>query len=568
MSVKLRFKTDFTDFLMNDEFSGSIKLVTQSEIIECSAVLLAQHSSVLREMIKEDNEVFLTDNNHVRECLTVLYGGEIKLTEENFHDILKFMVLFHVEDAKWNVLHWMKTKTWNLDNANLLINSSIAVVKVLEEVPNSIVDRFSQMSILAPSRLFFEIRLKTIVNSNSTDTRNRSIDSAMEYLIQRVVDQRQFLKLLLDEALIAEYVPWIISLIDQSNYKIVVESLGTSQISNKMALLTRSQSEELFGKIEDLENLTMKDFKQLNKCKLDINEKITILKSLRFIKEDGNLFSCWKMLDGDGMTVLTNAFTDILDQFCIIECLLSWYSDNHYQSLCETRKHDVTESLLTTSIQRIYSSANDVILDDYISNVYKYCSQAGLAIPKLPKSPRMNLHSFFVFNTTVSVEGVDILLQITGQLRSNWFAILQEDRSKGIKFIVRISNGNLPEISVDRERGKHKISLHQSRENEYGKIVEYDGKKFNVFVYASIADIDKKQSNDGNDSKEKGNDASETQKYISSEHIPLYCDPRAAYKMINERLLKDGDVVTIKDVTFHMLFISRDLQFFRINLFD
>ena len=322
MTLKLQFSTDFTDYIGDENFSGSVKVVTKSEIIECSAVLLAQHSPILREMLKEDNELFLTDSNHVRECLSILYGGSVELTEENFHDILKFMVLFDIKGASEKVLHWMTDKKWNLDNASLLINSSIKVAKGAQK------SRISEFSVLLTSRLFFEIRMKAILDPNSTDIRYKSLDSAMEYLIPRVEEKKELLKLLFYEELIPDYIPWIIKLVDYSNYKILMDSLEVWQISNRMALLDRSQFVELFDRIEDLENLSLKDYKKLNKCKLIVNEKMTILKSLRFMKENQSIYSCWKMLDKDGMAVLTHTFTDILDQFLIIECIFSWKSVN------------------------------------------------------------------------------------------------------------------------------------------------------------------------------------------------------------------------------------------------
>ena len=102
--VKLQFDTDFTRFLELDGYHDPICIVTESEIIKCNAVLLAQHSNVLREYLKEEKELFLTDNKHVRECLSILYGGSVRLTEENFQDILKFMVSFDITSVRDQVL--------------------------------------------------------------------------------------------------------------------------------------------------------------------------------------------------------------------------------------------------------------------------------------------------------------------------------------------------------------------------------------------------------------------------------------------------------------------------------
>ena len=56
-TVKLDFNTDFTEFLAKDDYNDPICVVTESETIKCSAVLLAQHSSVLKEYLKEERIV-------------------------------------------------------------------------------------------------------------------------------------------------------------------------------------------------------------------------------------------------------------------------------------------------------------------------------------------------------------------------------------------------------------------------------------------------------------------------------------------------------------------------------
>ena len=529
MTLRLKFRTNFTDFIGDKNYSGSVKVVTQSEIIECSAVLLAQHSSVLREMLKEDDELFLTDNNHVRECLTILYGGSVELTEENFYDILKFMVLYDIGfPAEQNkVLQWMEDKEWNLDNASLLINSSITVKALGVEVQAD--------SFLKPARLFFEKRVKAILDPDNTDTRCHSLDSAMEYLMPRIEDKKELLKLLLHEDLIHDYIPWIMKLIDQSNYGVVTNSLEKSHISNAMALLTRSQSEELFDKIENFENLTLKDFKQLTKCKLIINEKTTILKSLRFMKENGNIYSCWKMLDEDGLEIFTNAFTGILDQFCVIECLASWYSGN--QPL--RGKENFIDGLLFRAFVRLDARAtkNHVMLDHYLSGFSQFRSYPS------DYTSSSTSNRFTVANTIVSVQGDNIILKRTGYMHKRW--CLTRDDLPNVTITVNLSTGKIPDIRVDDlEGGYGRVII--DGENEYGKIVKFDKSKYNLFVYAVNTDED---SNDQNKDEPK---------FDKKGHIPLYCDPRAAHKMITDRLHREGDAVTIKDIHFHILFLDFD----------
>ena len=60
MAVKLCFKTDFTRFLKKEnQINHTVKVVTKSEVIECSGAVLCQHSAILQDLFAKDNEIFL-----------------------------------------------------------------------------------------------------------------------------------------------------------------------------------------------------------------------------------------------------------------------------------------------------------------------------------------------------------------------------------------------------------------------------------------------------------------------------------------------------------------------------
>ena len=286
--MKLEFNNDFTNFLGNNEFNDSVQIVTESEIMKCSAVLLAQHSSVLKEYIKQDNEIFLTDDKHVGECLIVLFGGSISLTEDNFQNILKFVVAFDIPGVRKQVLNWMSEHRWNLDNVGLLINGSMVVTIK----GNPLEWTCSEEEIYQPCRLFFGQHLPKTIVLGRTDERHRDLDSAMDYVISEVVDKLELLTFLLHQDLIPDYIPWVNLLMDQSNYKILLDSFEKPEISIAISLCLRTQFDELFGKMEDFDNIKMKEYKHLNRYKLKINDKITLLQSLKFMKEYGSLYSC------------------------------------------------------------------------------------------------------------------------------------------------------------------------------------------------------------------------------------------------------------------------------------
>ena len=50
-----------------------------NEIIECSGVILSQHSETLKKLIHEDEEVFLLGFESVYDILTILHGGYVIL---------------------------------------------------------------------------------------------------------------------------------------------------------------------------------------------------------------------------------------------------------------------------------------------------------------------------------------------------------------------------------------------------------------------------------------------------------------------------------------------------------
>ena len=397
---------DYKEFLGDSELSGAVKVMTPSEVIACNAVFLAKHSTVLRATIREDKELFLNDNKHARECLSILYGGSVNLTEENFRDIFKFMSVFDVFLAQDKIANFMVHYDWDLDNANVLINGSIAVTRVLW-------DRLEfKEEIMDYCRRFFEDRLTNMVSPDKTDPRYTSIDAAMEYLIPTIDEPKELLKLLLDQYLIPDYFSVIITLIDQSSYNIFLDSLEETAISNRMVFLTRTHFHRLFDKLENMENVTMEEYKRLYKHKLDIKEKMIVVKTLKFTKESGFLNSCWKILDDKGITVLLNAFTDKADQFCIIECILSWYSEN------QTRGRDVAMMAISKVSERFSITRfdnykmRDVSLDHYWSYVRKHCLYAGLGSLE---TRRISLTSDFItVKSIVSFQGEDILLKICG----------------------------------------------------------------------------------------------------------------------------------------------------------
>ena len=522
-TIKLNFNNDFTKFLEIQDYNTPVCVMTESETIQCNGMLLAQHSNVLRECLKEDKELFLTDNKHVRECLSILYGGSVKLTEENFQDILKFMVSFDIISVRDQVLDWMSQNRWSLDSASLLINCTSDVGKasrVQARVSLNLKD-----DLMKPCRLFFSQHLVNKINPNSRDIRYKTLDSAMKSILQGIGDKAKFIDVLLHQDLIPKYVPWITELMNQSSYDIFLNRLEQPEIANKMPLLTRTQFEDLFDKIEDFECMTLKEYKRLNKYKLNINEKMAVVQSLRFMKENGSLYSCWKILDGDGMTIFKNAFTDKSDQFCIIECHQSWYSAHKSPG-----SKDILETNLLDALRRLIQGPGNCLLQNYLSRC-----PVGLYGNRQVGFPK-EVHTFHqISGPILFYEAEDIVMELHyGKYDTDGYRRQSQTR---FLFKIRFSKNRLPEVSAVDPNEIDRESPYFGQDG-LGRIGSYGNYK--TYVYAF----------------QNGHD---------SQKIPLYCDPSEAFKIIQKnikrgspysRYYEDKETFSIPDVNFSLLFIG------------
>ena len=104
----LNFKTDFTMFLQ-EKTRQTIKVVTDSEVIECSSVILSQHSQTLKKMIEEDEELYLLGYQSIWDILTILYGGSVVLSLDNCLEMIKFGWEFGVPNIADQAFNFMES---------------------------------------------------------------------------------------------------------------------------------------------------------------------------------------------------------------------------------------------------------------------------------------------------------------------------------------------------------------------------------------------------------------------------------------------------------------------------
>ena len=127
MVVKLDFKTDFTRFLkVENKIQHTVKVITKSEVIECSGAVLCQHSGILQQLVAKDNELFLDNYTHVQDCLLVLHGAEVSLNMDNILDIMKFSVQFGINEIYLQCLDWIEI--------NFSVENFLKIFKICDSV--------------------------------------------------------------------------------------------------------------------------------------------------------------------------------------------------------------------------------------------------------------------------------------------------------------------------------------------------------------------------------------------------------------------------------------------------
>ena len=142
MAVTLCFKTDFSRFLKEEnKINHTVKVVTKTEVIECSGAVLCQHSDILQQLVAKDNELFLDNYTYVQECILVLYGAEVVLNMDNILDLMKFSVQFDINEIYLQCLDWIE-KNFSEDNLLEIFKICNSVSKFAKlcgtELPNDV----------------------------------------------------------------------------------------------------------------------------------------------------------------------------------------------------------------------------------------------------------------------------------------------------------------------------------------------------------------------------------------------------------------------------------------------
>jgi hypothetical protein len=158
------------------------------------------------------------------------------------------------------------------------------------------------------------------------------------------------------------------------------------------------------------------------------------------------------------MFVLSEAFADKTDQFCVIECLLSWIAVN--KSSCDK---DVVGQILSRAILRLSRGSQNISLRSYFTDYVKktlikviqrqYNSITEIHRDQYTLSVMLNQHEF----------GDKIVLKFSGDFNNEmktgdsnpFFSLASTAVSEGktnhvcMKFTVKLSKDKIPKVSCN-----------------------------------------------------------------------------------------------------------------------
>ena len=306
MSVKLKdFKTDFTEFL-HSNIPHTVKVVTDNKILECSSLLLSQHSSTLKDMISKDNEIFMVDYQCVEDLLVLLYGGSAELSLENCSEFIKFSCQFGISGVVEQVFNFLSSV---VDKSNLVsvVRVCIGAIKAAKFFEFKPYD----------SEFFFAG--EKVIKEMNRDEIQTFVDNFQAEDVFTMFANRVFVKQIL---------PASASFVTQSNVESVLHHLLTLEdFIDSATLCSIEKLTEFFYAFEKL-SLTAKSCKDLLQLKKSVFKQLSIDEVMTDITKpstDSSLFTkslkCWRNYTVDTMLVVCKYGSN---GFYLFEIVLSW----------------------------------------------------------------------------------------------------------------------------------------------------------------------------------------------------------------------------------------------------
>ena len=314
VEVKLNFQTDFSRFLVSDQINHTVKVVTSESVIECSGIILAQHSATLQKLVSDDNEIFLDNYTNVKDCLLVLHGGIVTLTLDNILDIMKFSVQFEIDDMLSPCLQWLEN---NINRENFLV-----VLKICNSVSNMAKSCGIDLkeNLFQSCKFLLKIEGPPLISSMLHEE-NANTQTAIS----------NFMKFLEDGFI--HFLPLLTDHISASNVSWVIDSL-TENASNLIKYSDKEKINSVLVKIESFVGDVT-----INRKFIDLRH--SLLKNthcsctspclISRIIPDGNKWikdsifekKIWKIMDFDQIIQLQALFTDE-EHFLYSEIVIEW----------------------------------------------------------------------------------------------------------------------------------------------------------------------------------------------------------------------------------------------------
>ena len=83
---------DFSGFLQ-EGVPLEVTFFNRTSSFQCSGLMLAAHSSKLKTLVMENNEIY-TENDNLENIVTLLHGGDVEVTDDNLLAFIKFGIHF------------------------------------------------------------------------------------------------------------------------------------------------------------------------------------------------------------------------------------------------------------------------------------------------------------------------------------------------------------------------------------------------------------------------------------------------------------------------------------------
>ena len=103
---------------------NTVHLLVGAESVEVSGPVVSQASQTLQDLVGNQPELYLDqfsgEIEGIRDVVELMYGGCVELSEVNYKTILKFSIVYQVEEMYKLSFNWVKNNILNLDLFELI----------------------------------------------------------------------------------------------------------------------------------------------------------------------------------------------------------------------------------------------------------------------------------------------------------------------------------------------------------------------------------------------------------------------------------------------------------------